>query len=198
MECAIAESLDRWLIDLSEGTALDLGPGEVKCSLWLARRGFQVEAVELDPDIAKSIERAAAGHEIVVHNQDLRDFAFPVARYHLILAQSILHFLAPSELWSIADRMVDALLPGGYLFAEVFTVDDPGYAASKELKLQEFEPNTFQQPDRPGIIHYFTPGELRRVFQNLACLEYVEARSLDPDAQPAYRASASLLARKDG
>jgi hypothetical protein len=157
-----------------------------------------VEAVELDPASARSIKHAAADLDVVVHNQDLRDFTFQDGEYHLILAQAILHFLQPSTLWSIADGIVGALLPGGYLFAEVFTIDDPGFAASKELGLQEIEPNTFLQTDGSEVLHYFTPGELGRVFQNLACLEYDESRTLDPTAQPEYRASATMVARKAG
>lgn len=189
--------MDRWLDEIHRGRALDLGPGEGRCSLWLAQRGFQVDAVEQDPEKARALRQAGAGPGITVHNQDLRDFEFPPDEYQLILAEAVLHFLLPSELWSIADRIVGSLQSDGCFIAEVFTIDDPGYAASKTMGLLELEPNTFQQAEGAGVLHYFAPGEFQRVFHSLTCLAYDEIRTLDPNAEPGYRASATLVARKE-
>jgi trans-aconitate methyltransferase len=197
MDCSMAEWMDQWLGEIRRGRALDLGPGEGQCSLWLAQRGFQVEAVEQDPEKARALRQAGAGLGITVHNLDLRDFAFAPDEYQLILAEAVLHFLPPSELWSIADRIVGSLQPDGCFIAEVFTIDDPGYAASKTMGLLELEPNTFQQAEGAGVLHYFAPGEFQRVFHSLTCLAYDEIRTLDPNAEPGYRASATLVARKE-
>jgi SAM-dependent methyltransferase len=45
------------LVDLSPGTALDAGCGEGAEAVWLARRGWQVTAVDISADV---LERAAA------------------------------------------------------------------------------------------------------------------------------------------
>lgn len=196
MDCYSADWIDHWVGDLKPGRALDLGPGSGACSIWLARRGFTVDAVEREVFACSQIERSAAGLDVTVYAVDVRDFDYPTDEYDIILAQAVLHFLMPSDLWLIADRIASGLKPGGYLFAEVFSTDDPGYTASRDLGLSELEPNTFFEADWGGVLHYFTSGELKRVFHNLICLEYEESRSRDQDAHPGYRASASLVARK--
>jgi hypothetical protein len=87
------------------------------------------------------------------------------------------------------------LAPGGLLIASVFTIDDPGMAARREAGEMTVAPATFRLSGG-GLIHYFAPGELARLFGCLQVLEYDEARRLDTDGD--LRAGASLVARKPG
>jgi hypothetical protein len=121
---------------------------------------------------------------------------FPLATYDLIVAQAVLHFLRPTQLWTLADRLVAAIIPGGILMAEVFTTDDPGYKALLASKAIEIEPNTFEAPHPFGLIHYFAPGELRRIFTPLEILEYNESRANDPHCEYGFRAGAYLVAQR--
>jgi len=112
------------------------------------------------------------------------------------VAQAVLHFLRPTQLWLLADRLVATLKPGGLLLADVFTTDDPGYLALKETGTIEIEPNTFEAPEPVGLIHYFAPGELRRIFALLEVLEYDESRRADPRSDDGFRAGAHLVAKR--
>ncbi len=82
------------------------------------------------------------------------------------------------------------------MVAEVFTVEDPGWIWYRREGRREVEPNTFRLEDGSGWIHYFEPGELRRVFGSLEVLFFEELRTADPPADPPYRAGARLIARK--
>src|SRR5919199_5652595 len=71
------------------GTALDLGAGEGRNSLWLAERGWRVTAVDLsDVAVAKGRERAAhagVGDSITWLTEDVVDLQPPPDAYDLVL-----------------------------------------------------------------------------------------------------------------
>lgn len=188
--------LARWARLSLHGRALDLGAGEGEAAVWLARQGFLVDAVERDPEALAVLRRARAGLTIVVHPLDLREFPFVPETYSLILALAVLHFLRPSELWPLADRLSDCLLPGGLLMADALTIDDPEVAVLRAAPVPEVEPNTFLFDPPEGVIHFFEPRELLRVFAGLEVLEYEESRRAAPEDDLGYRSGATLVARR--
>jgi tellurite methyltransferase len=185
-----------WIDSIPPSRALDLGAGEGDTGLWLAERGFTVDAVERDPEIYARLVEACAGTTVNPHLSDITEFPLSPTSYSLIVAQAVLHFLRPTQLWTLADRLVAGLIPGGILLAEVFTTDDPGCVALKESGATQIEPNTFLAPEPVGLIHYFAAGELRRVFAPLEVLEYDESRRADPRSEDGFHAGARLLARR--
>ncbi len=190
------QNLAKWLDEISIGRALDLGAGNGEISLWLSEQGFQVDAVERDPEVFGQFVEACAGTSVTSHLKDVTAFSLPPTTYNLIVAQAVLHFLRPTQLWPLAERLVEALVPGGLLVAEVFTTDDPGYVALRESNAAEIEPNTYEAPPPIGLIHYFAPGELRRIFTPLEVLEYDESRRAYPQSVDGFQAGAHLLARR--
>ena len=149
-----------------------------------------------DAERYRILTEASVGHTIMPHQDDVTHFPLQKETYSLIIAHAILHFLRPTDLWPLADRISESLIPGGLFFAEVFTTDDPGCVALKGGTAQEIEPNTYLVPQPDGIIHYFAPGELRRTFAMLETLDYEEARYSDPTSPDGYRSGAVLAARK--
>jgi len=142
------------------------------------------------------LAKASIGHNIEPHSDDVIHFALSNNTYSLIVAHAILHFLRPTDLWPLADRLSESLIPGGLLFAEVFTTDDPGCVTLQESTAREIEPNTYLAPQHSGIIHYFAPEELRRTFAMLEMLAYEEARYSDSKSPEGYRSGAVLVARQ--
>jgi trans-aconitate methyltransferase len=192
----MSDLLETWISRVRVERALDVGAGEGVTSQWLASRGFVVDAVERDPAVFDQLSDACAGMRVQPLLTDLTAFLPPPETYTLIIAQAVLHFLRPTDLWQVADRLSLALEPGGFLFAEVFTTDDPGYGRLRELGGVEIEPNTFQIPESDDVIHYFAPQELRRVFASLVPVFYEESRRIDSESSAGYRAGAELVARR--
>ena len=141
--------------------------------------------------------QACDGSDIHVFAMDLLDFPYPESKYSLVVASAILHFLRPTDLWWLADRLVAALAVGGLLIVEVMTTDDPGYDASMEDGTPQIQPNTFKAPEPIQLIHYFESNELARIFHGLRVLFYEESRRIDPRDPVGFRSGASLVARRD-
>jgi tellurite methyltransferase len=166
----------RWLLEIAERLrpqipglrALDLACGGGRNSVWLAERGWSVDAwdlseVGLDILRRKLDEQAAARVplDVTPHQVDLDDATLPPARYGLILNMLFLD----RRLWP---DMADGLTPGGLLAFETFVSGEPG--------------------SRPGVSpdHLLQPGELRAAFEGLG----LQTLSYDEDAD---RATARLL-----
>ncbi len=193
---APSEALETWIEKVPRGRALDLGAGDGETSAWLAGRGFRVDAVEHDPDRFDNLRRLTHGLPVYLHPLHIMQFRPAEEAYSLIVASAVLHFFALSDLKLLAARLRRSLAEGGILIAEAFTTDDPGYAVLRHENVREIEPNTFEAPPLIGLIHYFEPGELRKLFAGLKSLEYVEERRSDPASPEGYRAGALLVAQR--
>lgn len=191
-----SDLLKRWIERVPPGPALDLGAGYGMTSHWLAENGFQVDAVEVDPERFRTLATSCQHGNPRPHHADIAHFEMPREHYTLVLAQAVLHFLTPEQIDRVAPRIIDTLLPGGFLIAEVLTTDDPQHEALRRGGAGEMGPHTFNLPESDGVIKFFEPGELKAHFSPLELLEYDLARRIAPEAQAGYRAGAALVARK--
>jgi tellurite methyltransferase len=170
------------------GRVLDLGCGEGRNALFLARRGFEVEAVDAAPTAVKRLVQLAQGSRLTVSARvaDVREIDLPEASYVLIVANTILDHLDPRDSDRLIARIQRTVRPGGYVFASVFTTNDPGHtgigpksATAKHVK------------------RYFAPGELRVLFGRFSILRYREEELLDRQHDaPHWHAIARLWAQR--
>lgn len=104
------------LLPLTGGRALDLACGLGGNALFVARRGFQVDAVDISP-VAIEILRSHAEHQglsIRAWSEDVRSMTFPTEGYRVIVVSRFLER-------SLAHSILQALEPGGLLFYQTFT-----------------------------------------------------------------------------
>jgi tellurite methyltransferase len=169
----------RWLPEIAEmlvppfagARALDLACGPGRNAVWLAERGWTVDAWDVS-DAALMIlvcereDRASHGFDlpIDVREVDLDSAEIPLATYDLLLNMLFLD----RRLWP---GMVAALRSGGLLAFETF-VDLP------DGRTSEVSPE-----------HLLQPGELRSAFERLG----LETLQYDQDGP---RGTARLLARR--
>ncbi|WP_326954234.1 class I SAM-dependent methyltransferase [Amycolatopsis sp. NBC_01286] len=107
---------------LPTGDALDLGCGAGGDTLWLARRGWRVTAVDLSGVAVESLRDRAEGLLVTAVRVDLAK-AFPEGTFDLVSAQ-YLHTPFPLPRERVLRRAAEALRPGGRLL-----VVDHGSAA---------------------------------------------------------------------
>jgi tellurite methyltransferase len=171
-----------WQDDLIPGPALDIGAGDGEISLWLASHGFAVDALEPDLNAAKALRPQISSLAIHLHTLNVLGFPLPTNHYTVIVASAVLHFIDHAMLPALAQGLIKSLVPGGMLFAAVFTCDDP----ARE------EP----QKDSPTPVrHFFERDELRQLFMPLDVLVYEESRRAAPQSSFGYRSGATLVAR---
>jgi SAM-dependent methyltransferase len=127
--------------DLPPGQALDVGCGEGADALWLARRGWQVTAVDISPT---ALQRAAAAAtdlsgRVAWTRADLTVTPPPTGAFDLV---SVQYFPLPHQPDHAALRgLLDAVAPGGTLLIAAHDLADlpPRHEHG-------FDPSDYYQP----------------------------------------------------
>lgn len=117
------------------GRALDVAAGEGRNSVFLARQGLEVDAVDIsEVGIAKARQLAEeAGVSINTIVADLADYSIPEDRYDVVV---VINYLQRD----LIDDLRAALRPGGIVIYETYTVaqlDIPGAHAMRREYLLE-------------------------------------------------------------
>lgn len=166
-----APFLEEVLPLLPRGPALDLAAGAGRESVFLALNGFEVEAMDDDPDILAKAEALALRNGVrittTVRDLERRDARLPEGLYALITVFRFLHR-------PLLPAIGRALAPGGRLVYETFR---RGQAR-------------FGRPTHPRFL--LEDGELRGAFPELVIERYDEP---EPAGGPI---TARLLARRPG
>jgi 2-polyprenyl-3-methyl-5-hydroxy-6-metoxy-1,4-benzoquinol methylase len=155
---------------LPAGRAVDIACGDGRQALWLARRGFAVDAIDF-AFTALSRLAAAARHEgVAVHpvQADLEQLSLPEGRYAVVVNVRYLQ----RSLFGVLRR---AVAPGGVIVFETFL------RAHARLG----------HPRNPAFL--LEPGELRAQFAGFTPLVDEEG-CFDTEAGPAFLAR--LIARR--
>jgi SAM-dependent methyltransferase len=95
--------------------ALDVACGAGRDAVYLAMRGFDVEAIDILPEAIERAVDLAARHHVTLRARvcDVRQIVLPAGAYDLISVMRFLH----RPLWP---RLRQALAPGGYLICEAY------------------------------------------------------------------------------
>ena len=92
---------------------LELGCGTGQATVPLARRGYELTAVELGPRLAEVARRKLAAFPSVrVVNADFEQWALPTEPFDLVVAATSFHWLDP---WVRLAKAAEALRAGGVL-----------------------------------------------------------------------------------
>ncbi len=150
------------------GRALDIAMGEGRNAVFLARKGFQVDGVDLSEVAIRKALRLAKDQHVTINpiSANLNQYQVPHETYDLIVTINFLYRpFIPS--------LKQGLKRGGYVIYENHTVDQLKNALGQNLR-------------RDGLLN---PGELRKLFKDFEILVYRETN----DGKDAV---ASIVARK--
>ena len=118
------ESLAQWVDDklLNPGKALDLGCGNGRNAIFLARRGFVVDGVDYSQ---KAIDWAQervreAGVAVQLQCRSVFDLVCEAGSYDLVCDSGCFHHLPPHRRRSYVELVTAALKPGGWLALTCF------------------------------------------------------------------------------
>ena len=154
------------------GRALDVACGPARNAVYLAKRGFVVDAVDNSRE-GLEMARAFMREQRVSVNLVFADLGRYVIRPGLY--DLILNFFYLDR--RIMPALIDGLKVGGYLIFESFTKDNFRFMRSKDPT------------------HYLDPNELLGLVRGTRVLSYREGTVIEAGM---VRAVARLLARKEG
>lgn len=139
-------------------TALDLGCGEGRHTIAMARAGYAVTAFDLEPlalDKARAYVRKA-GLKAAFAAGDALDLRFPDAAFDLVLDYGCFHHVVTRD-WARYRRGIARVLkPGGHLLLSVFSMKFRHHAREKRTRNWLVHRNHYD--------HFFTPEEIRGAF----------------------------------
>ncbi|MFD3353613.1 class I SAM-dependent methyltransferase [Streptomyces fradiae] len=174
---SLATYLDQGLI--APGRALDLGCGAGRNALFLASRGFEVDAVDLSPAaIAWAEDRAhRAGVDVRFLCGDAFAFAATALSgpYDLVVDSGCFHHLPPHRRLSYLALLDRVLAAGGHLALTCFAVGEGGRGS--ELA----DADLYRERELQGGLAY-TPESLRWIFSDLAEVELRRMREEPPES----------------
>ncbi len=107
---------------------LDLGAGQGRDALFIARLGHEVHAVDLSPTGLAQLAKDGAGLKLSTEVADLRDYA-PDGDFDVILIDRTLHMLGVDAGVGVLERVLPALSAGGEIYILDEKKDIPSYAS---------------------------------------------------------------------
>ncbi len=155
------------LKNVKQGSSfLDLGCGQGRDALFMAKQGFWVTAVDSSKMVIRQIQEIAGQNNLknieVIHN-DVLDFNIKDNKYNIINCNNVLQFLSKDKALALIKDIQEKVKADGFIILSSFTTDDPSYKFSKEKRLPT----------------YFKPQEILRLFQNFKVIYYLEDIILD-------------------
>lgn len=174
------------------GRALDLGCGDGRNSLYLARQGFHVTAVDYSRVGLEVLRRRAAdmgvADRIDVLWCDVAACNLPRSSFDLVTAVTIFDHLPFHTIKSTMRRTVDGMARGALLYAKVHTIFDPGNLGDGSHASELAE----------AIRHYFEIDELVHLLpESMRTLQHGVEAEVDSSHGPTHNhVFADLLAMK--
>ncbi len=163
---------------------LDLGAGQGRHTLFAARRGLKVHAVDYSDVAARQLRRLAEDKNlpVEVESGDVRNLRPRPGSYDAIFMVSFLSHLGDADVQPIVDRARGWLKPGGRVYVEAFTTADPAFRQEED-----------KSETSPALKRFFAPGEVRALFSRYAIADYREFIEDDLTHGPAHRHGVALL-----
>lgn len=145
---------------------LDLGVGQGRNALPLARRGLAVDAIDPSAVSVGWVREAAAaeGLQVCVAQAGFETFDAAGRRYGAILALGLIQLLGWPEISGLVERVAAWSAPGGLLFLTGFTTDDDGWAR-RRARGRAIGPNCFEE-DKGERRTYLEPGQALALFSD--------------------------------
>lgn len=201
------EEPDEWLVRHEhlinvQSRALDVGAGQGRHALHLARRGVRVDALDSSEVGLEQLAAAMGGERLPLRTIAGRweDWNPHPGSYDTVLLFGLIQLVAREKLPELVARVESWTKPCGLVFVTAHTTDDVGHAlrAAGLAGWTRVGVGSYRS-DRGEIRTYLEPGELVRVFGSLECVDVEE--SLGPehrhgDGAPERHARAMGLFRR--
>lgn len=183
----LAEALK--LVNISNNPkALDVGCGQGRDSIALARLGFEVDSVDISEDGLISLSEIAQSENLKINPilADACSLEYVDSQFDVVISRTSLSHIRSEKISELIKNLKKSIKYGGLFASTVFTTDDPGASG---------EPISSETADL--VRHYFSMEELRGYFADWALIEISHSYKLDVShGSPHYHGKARVLAKK--
>ncbi len=153
---------------------LDIGAGQGRHSLFLANKGYAVEALEPSEVGIKQIQEIAEknSYPIFLSHCNLSTFEPKTDYYSAVLMFSILQILSRNEIELLIKSLHEWTAEESLIFITAFSTENESYAVHKKDD-KEIGKNSFEDSD--GMVRtYLEPNEILELFPNYKVLHHKE------------------------
>jgi cyclopropane fatty-acyl-phospholipid synthase-like methyltransferase len=143
---------------------LDLGVGQGRNALPLARKGYQVTGIDTSQVAVDTVNRLAAEENLPLEAH-LQDFMYyePEHSFDVVLCFGLMQILDLQGCASLVDRLHHWIRPGGVLFLTAWHMEDPSF----DILCKEWERRSgrsFRSPDGEINRLFLEKGEILKLF----------------------------------
>ncbi|MBG9389887.1 class I SAM-dependent methyltransferase [Caenimonas aquaedulcis] len=135
------ENLAAWVRDgtLAPGKALDLGSGNGRNAIFLAKSGFDVEGIDYSANAVEWAKQRAreAGANVRFTQASVFDVSIPPASYDLVYDSGCFHHMPPHRRADYIALVAGALKPGGWLGMTCFRPEGGSGLSDEEVYERE-------------------------------------------------------------
>jgi tellurite methyltransferase len=159
---------------IAGGRALDIGAGQGRNALFLARQGVAVDCIDPSEVAEEQVWPCVLGDDLPVRffPQRFETFVPDVDYYSAVLIFGLVQELPRESIAALVERIEGWTLPGGLVLVTAFTTDDPGFAEVART-WREIGKNSFS--NGAGFVRTFLEkNELRNMFGGWEELHYLE------------------------
>ena len=138
---------------------LDLGCGQGTDSIYLAKKGYEVVAVDFSKVAIKQLKKKISEQgykKVAAIKADLIKYPIHKNKFDVIYAHNILQFLPKEETIKFIEKMIQGLKKKGIIVIHAYTTEDPSIKDSIPLPT------------------YFENGELKKLFKGFRQILFFE------------------------
>ncbi|MDZ7798232.1 MAG: methyltransferase domain-containing protein [Patescibacteria group bacterium] len=163
---------------IKSGKVLDVGVGEGRNALFLAKQGFEISGIDVSKEAICKFLKFAKTENLNVSGivSDIVNFDFK-QNYEVIISIATLHLISKNKVVDIIKKIKEHTKPNGINLLTVFTKKDIGF---KEY------PN----------LYFFDEDELKELYKDWQILEYKNYVKEETHSKPHKHHICVLIAKK--
>jgi tellurite methyltransferase len=166
--------LSQYASHIPHGWVLDVGVGQGRNALMLARLGYRVVGIDTSQVAVDECRRRvrSEGLSVEIARCSIFDFQAPHASFQAVLLFGLLQMLSRPDIVRVATISDRLLVPGGLLFVTAWHTDDP---AHQRIKSEWLCIGSTSYRSADGEIRtYFGPGELPGLLPGWQLIHHTE------------------------
>ncbi|MGH2567663.1 MAG: class I SAM-dependent methyltransferase [Bacteroidota bacterium] len=159
------------------GQLLDVGCGEGADSVFFARNGFTVTAIDRNKDYIQRLGQSCKDEKlssISIHHRDVTTYRYPRNRYDVVISLLVICCMKRSEFEKMLTPLKQSVKPAGIIVMSSRNYLDPEMKSYLQTE-KMIEPNTFRgKEDCCQFFYFIEKNRLHELFQDFQILYYRE------------------------